>query len=111
MKPSKSDKTAIKKHTPILRTVSKVGRKRRDTIIKNAPSSFFSTIKKIAKLLIKGGINLTDRDRKKISPKMKMLLRKIHGTKDVKNTIVQHGDGLGGILRVILPLIGSLIGV
>lgn len=111
MKPSQADKTSIKKHVPVLRTVSRVGKKRRDSILKNAPPSFFTTLKRIARLLVRGGIKLTDRDRKKLSPTMKTVLRRIHGAKNIKNTVVQHGDGLSGVLRVVLPLIGGLIGI
>lgn len=110
MKPTQVDKISIKKHAPILRTISRVSKKRRATILKNAPSSFFTTLKRIVRLLIRGGIKLTDRDRKKLSPAMKTILRKIHMTKNnIKNAVVQHGDGIGNILRVILPLLGGLI--
>lgn len=111
MKATKSDKTVIRKHAPILRTLSRTSKKRRDNILKGSPQQLFSTIKKICKLLIRGGINLSSKDRKKFTPKMKNVARALHSSKNIKTAVLQHGEGFASILRVVLPLIGSVIGL
>ena len=59
--------------------------------------------------LIKGNIQLTDKDRKKLTLPMKKILRQVHATKTPKKAVIQHGDGISQILRFILPVIGSAI--
>lgn len=106
---SKKDKNTLKRHTYLLKTISSVGKKRRDTVLSNAPPSLFPTIKMLAKHLIKGNIQLTDKDRKKLTLPMKKILRQVHATKTPKKAVIQHGDGISQILRFILPVIGSAI--
>ena len=48
---SKKDKNTLKRHTYLLKTISSVGKKRRDTVLSNAPPSLFPTIKMLAKHL------------------------------------------------------------
>lgn len=109
MKVTKAEKRSIKKHVPILKTISKVGKKRRQTVLSNAPPSLYSAIKKICRLMIKGGISLTTRERKKITPNMKNILRTLFKTKDIKGHVTQNGGSFASVLRVVLPMLGSLI--
>ena len=108
-KVSKKDRDVLKRHAYLLRTLSTVGKKRRDTVLSNAPPSLFPAIRMLAKHLIKGNINLTDKDRKKLTQPMKRILRQVHAAKTPKKTIMQHGDGISKILRFILPVVGTIL--
>ena len=108
-KVSKKDRDSLKRHAYLLKTISSVGKKRRESVLKNAPASLFPTIRMLAKHLIKGNIQLTNKDKKKLNPPMKRILRQVHASKAPKNTIMQHGEGLSKILRFILPVVGTLL--
>ena len=108
-KVSKRDKDVLKRHSYLLKTISSVGKKRRDTVLSNAPPSLFPAIRMLAKHLVKGTIQLTNKDRKKLTQPMKKILRQVHATKAPKKTIIQHGDGISKILRFILPVVASII--
>lgn len=109
MKVTRAEKRVIKKHVPILKTISRVGKKRRQTVLANAPPSLYSTIKKICKLLVKGGISLSQRNKKKMTPSMKNILRTLFKTKNIKRHVTQNGGNFASVLRVVLPMLGSLI--
>ena len=109
MKLSKKDKDRIKKHGYLLKTISSVGMKRRNHILKNAPKSLFPVVQMLAKHLVKGGIPLTVKQRKKLTPPVKTLLRKLHASKGVQKTITQNGTGFMKVLRFILPIVGPLL--
>ena len=108
-KVSKRDKDILKRHSYLLKTISSVGKKRRESVLSHAPPSLFPAIRMLAKHLIKGNIQLTNKDRKKLTQPMKRILRQVHATKAPKKTIMQHGDGISKILRFILPVVGSII--
>ena len=102
-----ADKTVIKKHIPFLRTLSRVGKKRRVSALKTAPASLFTAIKKLCKLLVKGDIALSDKHRKKLKPAMKNILRRIHAAKNPRQVVMQNGTGFAGILKALLPVIAD----
>ena len=108
-KVSKKDKDTLKRHSYLLKTLSSVGKKRRDTVLSNAPPSLFPTIKMLAKHLIKGNIQQSNKEKKRLTLPMKRILRQVHAAKTPKTTVIQHGDGLSKILRFILPVVGSVI--
>ena len=109
MKVSKRDKNALNRHQYLFKTVSSVGKDRRDRVLKTAPKSLFPTAKMLAKHLVKGNIPLTAKHRKKLNPKMKRLLRQLHVSKTPQKTVTQNGTGFAQILRFVLPIIGPLL--
>jgi len=111
MKIKRLEKMALKRHAPILRTLSRSRKTKRNAIINGAPSSLFKAIKILHRLLVKGGINLNNAERNKIPTKARALIRKIHGSKDPKKTILQNGEGFSSVLRIILPIVGSMLGI
>ena len=111
MKIKKNEKAMIKKHAPILRTLSRSRKVKRNTILNEAPTALFKAIKILHKLLVNGAIPLTNADRAKMQPKTKSLIRKIHAAKDTKRVILQNGQGFSGILRIVLPLIKDIVGL
>ena len=111
MKIKKTEKAMIKKHAPILRTLSRSRKVKRNAILNEAPVTLFKAIKTLHKLLVNGAIPLTNTVRAKIKPKTKSLIRKIHTAKDTKRIILQNGEGFSGILRIVLPLIKGIVGL
>ena len=105
------DKTAIKRHSHVFKTLTKTGKKRRDAILLGSPPSFYSTLKRLCKLLLNGAIQLSNRDRKKFSPKMRTIVRSIISSKNVKGHAVQHGNGIASVLKIVLPIVRGIIGI
>ena len=113
MKIKSAEKVVLKKHAPVLRTLSRAKKAKRNEILSSAPASLFRAIKILHKLLVKGGISLSNSDRAKMTPKTRAIMRKIHATKskDVKKTILQNGQGFAGVLRVVLPIVRTILGI
>jgi ribosome maturation protein Sdo1 len=111
MKASKKEKVTLRAHGPILRTISRSRKARRKQILQTAPKTLFTAIKVLTKLLIKGGLQLSDTHRKKLSSKSRNIIRRIHAAKDTKKSVLQNGEGFAGILKVVLPILRTIIGI
>ena len=111
MKVSNAKKQMLKKHSHIFHTLSRARKTKRDAILKNAPVTLFKAIKTLHQLLVSGGIPLTNTVREKMGAKHRTLIRKIGQAKDTRRVLLQNGQGLGAILRVVLPIVGKIIGL
>ena len=111
MKIKKTDKAVLKKHAPMLRTLSRSRKVKRNAILNEAPPSLFRAIRTLHRLLVKGDIPLSNAERSKLKPKSKSLIRKIHTAKDTKRVVLQNGEGFSGVLRVVLPIIKGVLGL
>ena len=110
MKNTSKDKIAIRKHLPILKTISKAKPAKRANILNNAPTVLFNILKKICRLLINGTISITPAQRRKLTPAVKKILRAIHTGKNPKNIVIQNGAGIGKALKSILPIVAQFLG-
>ena len=100
----------LKRHHFIFKTISNVGRKRRDIILKNAPLSLFKAIKILFRYLVKGNIPLKTRHRRQLVPHRKLLVEGSTSTpQTIKRKVNQSGEGLGSILRTVIPVLGPII--
>ena len=109
---TKRDQNLLKKHAPILRTLSRSRALKRNEILKDAPNSLFTAIRRLHKLLVKGKIPLTNAQRSKFKPGTKNLIRKIQTEKNLKQLLLsKKGEGFASVLKVVLPIIGSALGL
>ena len=101
----------LKKHHFIFKTLSNVNKKRRNLILKNAPLSLYTAIKILFRNLVSGKIVLKPQHKKRLSKSHKTLIRtnsKLNN-KDIKRNMIQSGNGLSQILKIVLPILGSVI--
>ena len=107
---SKATAKALKRHHFIFKTISNVGHKRRDIILKNAPLSLFKAIKILFSYLVKGQIPLKTRHRRQLVPHRQLLIEGASSTpQTIKRKATQSGAGLGSILRTVIPILGPII--
>ena len=101
----------LKRHSYILKKLSKTNDKNRKKILMNAPTALFKALALIFKLLDGSGLTLTRNQKGKLK-KHASLIRSAHALKSsgaIKTQLVQKGCALGAILATILPVLGGLI--
>lgn len=101
----------IQKHRYILKKLSTSNLKTRKAILQNAPSTLFTVLSTIFKLVANNQLDLTDENRAKI----KIHKRIIRSTsrldkRAIKRKLVQQkGGSLQQILSTVLPIIASVV--
>ena len=101
----------IKKHKYILDKLSKSKAKDRKTILLNAPSTLYTVLDTIFKMLANDQLDLSQSHKAKIK-KHRRLIRSTSklNAKAIKTKLVrQRGGSLPKILATILPVVGSII--
>ena len=104
-------KKLIKDHHQALKTLAHIQPKNAQTVLANAPASFFNVIRTLAHLMLDGSIPLEKKHKQKLM-KHKHLIRKLAGSKGLKTQkiISQSGGSIfSTILKIVLPLIPSLL--
>ena len=117
-KPSKASKSNIiknseskelKRHLYIFKSLTKKARNR-DIILKKAPLTLYKTIRLLFKLVKKGAVPLTNGQRNRLKPWSNFIRdNSIGRDSQVKQNISQNGDGLGSILKTVLPIIAPIL--
>lgn len=108
---SMKDAKKIQKHRYILKKLSTSNLKTRKAILQNAPSTLFTVLSTIFKLVANNQLDLTAENRDKI----KKHKRIIHSNsrldkRAIKGKLVrQKGGSLQQILSTVLPIIGLVV--
>ena len=101
----KSEASELKRHMFIFKTLRKSD-KRTDIILKKAPLKLYKALRLLFKLLLKGAFPLKPTHRSKLkkwAPFIRQNSKGKHG--DIKKRVSQNGEGLGDILKTVLPMI------
>jgi glycine cleavage system pyridoxal-binding protein P len=101
----------IQQHRYILNKLATSNLKTRKAILQNAPSTLFTVLGLIFKLVANNQLNLTDKHKSKIK-KHKRVIRATSGLnhKSIKTKLVrQSGGSLQQILSTVLPILGTLV--
>ena len=108
MKPKKiqkSEASELKRHIFIFKTLTKSD-KRTDIILKKAPLKLYKALRLLFKLLVKGAIPLKPTHRSKLKKWAPFIRQNSKGThSQIKKRVSQNGEGLGDILKTVLPMI------
>ena len=102
---------SLQKHRYILKKLSNSDLKTRKEILLNAPTSLFTVLGLIFRLLDDNRLNLTDKNKLKIN-KHKRLIRSTSrlNSKSIKGKLTrQRGGSLQQILSTILPILGTVV--
>ena len=101
----------LKRHSFIFKTLSSVRKNRRNLILKNSPTTLFTTLKLLFKGLLNGKIPLTIKQKNKLTKSHKHMIRVNSNlsTPAIKTNMLQSGEGLSKILKVVLPILGSVV--
>ena len=100
----------LRRHQFIFKTLSSVGKKRRDIILKNAPLSLFKAIKTLFNSILKGYIPLKETHKRALQPHKRFIREQaISNHSKIKKRITQKGSGLASILKTVLPIIAPII--
>lgn len=101
----------IQRHRYILKKLSKSNLKTRKAILRNAPSTLFTVLGTIFKLVEDNRLNLADKHKSKIK-KHQRLIRSTSrlDSKAIKTKLVrQKGGSLKQILSTVLPILGTIL--
>ena len=101
----------IRQHRYILKKLATSDLKTRKTILQNAPTTLFTVLGLIFKLLADNKLNLTGNHKSKIN-KHKRVIRSTSrlNHKSIKTKLVrQRGGSLQQILSTVLPILGTVI--
>jgi len=105
----KSDAVELKRHLFIFKTLSKQG-KRSDIILKNAPLKLYKVLRLLFKMVLKGVFPLKPTPRNKLKKWAPFIRENSKGKdSDVKRRVSQNGEGLGDILKTVLPIITPIL--
>ena len=102
---------SIQKHRYILKKLADSDLKSRKAILMNAPTSLFTVLGLIFKLLDKNQLNLTNRVKTKLT-KHRRLIRQTSrlNSRAIKGKLSrQRGGSFKQILSTILPILGTIV--
>ena len=106
---NKKDSRELKRHMFIFKSMTKKA-KNRDIILKKAPLTLFKTIRVLFNLMKGGAIPLTNAQRSRLKPWINFIRQNSKGSDTaVKTRVSQNGNGLGSILKTILPIIAPIL--
>ena len=105
----KGDSKELKRHLFIFKSLTKKA-KDRDIVLKKAPLTLYKTIRLLFKLIKRGSIPLNNKQRHRLKPWANFIRDNSTGNDStVKSRVSQNGDGLGSILKTILPIIAPIL--
>ena len=105
----KSEASELKRHMFIFKTLTK-SNKRTDIILKNAPLKLYKSLRLLFKLLVKGAFPLKPTHRSKLKKWAPFIRKNSKGKhSDIKRRVSQNGEGLGDILKTVLPMITPIL--
>ena len=105
----KAETKELKRHLYIFKSLTRKA-KNRDIVLKKAPLSLYKTIRLLFKLLKKGAIPLNNPQRNRLKPWVNFIRENSTGSdSSVKKRISQRGEGLGSVLKTVLPIIGPIL--
>ena len=100
----------LKRHLFIYRTMAKGSAKKRNVVLKKAPLSMYKSIRLLFKLMKNGTIPLKKTHKARIKPWVHLIRKNSRGKlANVKRNVSQEGEGLGSILKTILPIITPIL--
>ena len=112
MKPTikKHHANELKRHIFIFRHISKGSAKKRDIVLKNAPLSFYKSIRLLFNLMKNGSIPLKKTHKPRVGPWVNFIRKNSKGRLvDIKRDVSQQGGGLGTILKAVLPIVTPIL--
>jgi hypothetical protein len=97
--------TRIKKNTEALKTLAKASKSIQKTLLTNASRDLVLTLVQCAKMIIKGNVQLTERQLRALRP-YEQLLKRFIATRtpiDERRALLQQGGFIGMLLKPLIP--------
>lgn len=101
----------IQQHRYILQKLATSNLKTRKAILQNAPSTLFTVLSKIFKLVASNQLNLEDKHKAKIRKHNRIIqsTSKLNNRSIKTKLVRQKGGSLQQILSTILPILGIVV--